>query len=107
MKKATIILLFFSLFMLVSCDETDNQPLKLQGLVFGTTYNIIYYDSDIDYSREINQLFTEINQSISTYIDTGYESNDNFELATANQVTLESTKLSGGLSFSLPHIFLE
>ena len=77
MKKATIILLFFSLFTLVSCDETDNQPLKLQGLVFGTTYNLIYYDSDIDYSREINQLFTEINQSISTYIDSSYVSRIN------------------------------
>ena len=69
MKKDIFVLLFFSLFVLVSCKEANNEPVKLQGLVFGTTYNIIYYDTKTNFSKEINQLFDDVNHSISTYID--------------------------------------
>ena len=69
MKKDTFVLLFCSLFVLISCKEANNEPVKLQGLIFGTTYNIIYYDAKIDFSQEINQLFDDVNHSISTYID--------------------------------------
>lgn len=69
MKKASIILLFSSLFMFFSCKETANPPVKLQGFVFGTTYNIIYYETNTNFNQEINQLFEDVNQSISTYID--------------------------------------
>ena len=47
-----------------------NEPVKLQGQVFGTTYSIIYYDISKNFDTEINQLFDEINQSTSTYIPT-------------------------------------
>ena len=70
MKKAFFIFLFSSLFTLTSCKNEINTPIKLQGFVFGTSYNIIYYDVGISFEEEIIQLFEDINNSISTYIPT-------------------------------------
>ena len=70
MKKAFFIFLFSSLFTLISCNKETNTPIKLQGFVFGTSYNIIYYDVGISFEEEIIQLFEDINNSISTYIPT-------------------------------------
>ena len=70
MKKAFIIFLFSSLFTLISCKNEINTPIKLQGFVFGTSYNIIYYDVGISFEEEIIQLFEDVNNSISTYIPT-------------------------------------
>ncbi|MEN8856729.1 MAG: FAD:protein FMN transferase [Flavobacteriaceae bacterium] len=72
MKKTLLLLLIASFFAFISCNEkiTNNEPVKLQGQVFGTTYSIIYYDISKNFDTEINQLFDEINQSISTYIPT-------------------------------------
>ena len=70
MKKAFFIFLFSSLFTLISCKNEINTPIKLQGFVFGTSYNIIYYDVGISFEEEIIQLFEDINNSISTYIPT-------------------------------------
>ena len=70
MKKAFFIFLFSSLFTLISCKNEINTPIKLQGFVFGTSYNIIYYDVGISFEEEIIQLFEDVNNSISTYIPT-------------------------------------
>lgn len=70
MKKAFFIFLFSSLFTLISCNKEINTPIKLQGFVFGTSYNIIYYDVGISFEEEIIQLFEDMNNSISTYIPT-------------------------------------
>ena len=61
MKKAFFIFLFSSLFTLTSCKNEINTPIKLQGFVFGTSYNIIYYDVGISFEEEIIQLFEDIN----------------------------------------------
>ncbi|MCK8481242.1 FAD:protein FMN transferase [Psychroserpens algicola] len=68
--KQVYVLLVFSLFF-VSCKNDQKSSIakntKLSGPVFGTSYSAIY-DSEIDYSRQFDSLFTVINQSMSTYI---------------------------------------
>ena len=59
---------FFILFF--SCDREISNPIQLTGLVFGTTYNIIYYDATVRFDKEINQLFEKINKEVSTYLPT-------------------------------------
>ncbi len=63
---------FLLLLILTSCakEAQSNEPVRLQGAVFGTTYSIIYYDVETNLKPEIQQLFTDINQSLSTYIPT-------------------------------------
>ena len=68
MKKAFYVFLLSSLFTFTSCNNEIDTPIKLQGLVFGTTYNIIYYDVAVNFEDDINQLFDEVNQSTSTYM---------------------------------------
>lgn len=70
MKKKLFLILFSSFFFFLSCkkDSINTTPVKLQGLVFGTSYSIIYYDEPTNFNEEINQLFDEVNQSTSTYI---------------------------------------
>ena len=70
MKKLFFIFLISSLFIIVSCHKESVAPVKLQGFVFGTSYNIIYYVVGISFEEEIIQLFEDINNSISTYIPT-------------------------------------
>jgi len=50
------------------CLSCHNEPknTKLRGVVFGTSYAIIY-DSDINYQRQCDSLFNVINNSMSTY----------------------------------------
>ncbi len=56
-------------FLFFSCKkENQTEPIQLFGNVFGTTYNIIYFDSNKNFSKEINSLFDQVNQSTSTYI---------------------------------------
>lgn len=56
-----------------SCKEATKKESKntknttLSGPVFGTTFSIIY-DSEINYSKQIDSLFQVVNQSMSTYI---------------------------------------
>ncbi|WP_238320895.1 FAD:protein FMN transferase [Neotamlana nanhaiensis] len=42
--------------------------MKLHGAVFGTTYSIIY-DSEVDFSMQLDSLFARINNSLSNYQD--------------------------------------
>jgi thiamine biosynthesis lipoprotein len=68
---------FLTFFLLVSiafnsCQNKSNtnEPIRLQGSVFGTTYSIIYYDVNTNFDEKIQQLFAAVNQSLSTYIPT-------------------------------------
>jgi len=71
MKQFSIIVLV--LMVLFSCKDQvktevqNTQNTKLSGPVFGTAYSVIY-DSEIDYTKQFDSLFTLVNQSMSTYI---------------------------------------
>ena len=58
--------LFFFLLFINSC--SDLRKTGLTGLIYGTTYNIQFYSSSYeDYSAEIDSIFNEIDNSMSTY----------------------------------------
>ena len=65
MKKIIVLLL-----ILVSCKQEQTLHKNVtSGDVFGTYYNIQFFDTkDVDYSRQYDSLFSEINKSMSTYI---------------------------------------
>ncbi|MGB1268302.1 MAG: FAD:protein FMN transferase [Flavobacteriaceae bacterium] len=65
MKK--IILLFL---LCISCkQESKLQKNKTSGEVFGTYYNIQFFDDKpVDFSKQYDSLFAVINKSMSTYI---------------------------------------
>ena len=65
-----VVLLLFIGFQSCKKEVKQNEPVRLQGNVFGTTYSIIYYDINTDFDSEIQDLFSEFNQSLSTYIPT-------------------------------------
>jgi len=68
MKRIVILVLL----VLVSCKQ-EEIPVKnmVSGEVFGTYYNIQFFDDEkIDYSKQYDSLFLEINKSTSTYIPT-------------------------------------
>ena len=68
MKKIAILFLL----TLISCKE-QNKPINnfTSGEVFGTYYNIQFFDNnELDYSKQYDSLFTEINKSMSTYVAT-------------------------------------
>jgi len=68
MKRFVILVLL----ILISCKQ-DETPVKniVSGEVFGTHYNIQFFDKEkIDYSKQYDSLFFEINKSTSTYITT-------------------------------------
>ncbi|MET2985909.1 FAD:protein FMN transferase [Aureibaculum conchae] len=66
------IVAFLVIFVILcSCRDDDKrtEPLKLQGLAFGTTYNITYFDKGhIDFTKSMDSLFYLVNKSMSTYI---------------------------------------
>ncbi|MFP4845253.1 FAD:protein FMN transferase [Winogradskyella sp. PE311] len=69
MKKLRFVLIAMTL---VCCKQETKQPklIKLSGPVFGTGFNIQYYsEQETDYLVEINNLFDEVNQSLSTYLE--------------------------------------
>ena len=65
MKRLLIFVL--TLVIIVACD-TESTNTKISGLVFGTSYSIIY-DSGINYQQQVDSLFYVMNRSMSTYID--------------------------------------
>ncbi len=65
MRKA--LLFVFTILFLVACKE-ESENSKVSGLVFGTSYSIIY-DSEMNYQRQFDSLFYDINRSMSTYIE--------------------------------------
>ena len=62
MKKIVL----FIFLGLISCKNSIKQQ-RNSGGVFGTTYSIIY-DSNEDFQKEFEQIFNDINHSMSTYI---------------------------------------
>jgi len=68
MKK--IVILF--LLVLVSCKEQSKSINNFtSGEVFGTYYNIQFFDNkELDYSKQYDSLFYEVNKSMSTYVST-------------------------------------
>ena len=61
--KNYLILVFITFF---SC--TELKKTSLNGLIFGTSYNIQFYSSgNSNYSNEILDIFNEIDMSMSTY----------------------------------------
>ena len=67
MKK--LVLLFL---ICISCKQENKLQKSLSsGEVFGTYYNIQFFDTKVvDYSKQYDSLFSEINKSMSTYIPT-------------------------------------
>lgn len=59
-------LTFLVLLLFISCQDNTSQQ-RNSGAVFGTTYTIIY-DSSENFQDEFNQIFDDINRSMSTYI---------------------------------------
>jgi len=59
-------LTFFVLLLFISCQDNTSQQ-RNSGAVFGTTYTIIY-DSSENFQDEFDQIFDDINRSMSTYI---------------------------------------
>ena len=72
MRKIIVLLIFGCFFITTSCkkEAKTKEPIRLGGNVFGTTYSISYYDVSTNFDKEINELFTKINKSLSTYIPT-------------------------------------
>jgi len=62
MKKITVLLICFFVF---SCVKKPKN-IKLSGLIFGTSYSVIY-DSEVNYDKQFDSLFYVINKSMSTY----------------------------------------
>jgi len=67
-QRSIISLLFF--ISLHSCKENKpSEALQLEGLAFGTTFHITYFDEEQrDVSKSMDSLFYLINKSLSTYI---------------------------------------
>ena len=66
MKK--ILLGIFFLITFFSC-ESEPKNIKINGPVFGTTYNIQYYSGDDEnFKKQFDELFKSVNESMSTYI---------------------------------------
>ncbi len=66
-KQYTIVLLLVS-FFITSCKTKEKEEyIKLRGDIFGTTYSIIYENSN-NYQEEVNIIFNNFNNSLSTYI---------------------------------------
>lgn len=59
-------LTFLVLLLFISCQDNISQQ-RNSGAVFGTTYTVIY-DSSENLQDEFDQIFQDINRSMSTYI---------------------------------------
>jgi len=72
MKILKVFIILTLIFTTSSCKKNEEkQPAKLKGLAFGTTFHIIYYDTDNrDFTKQIDSLFHKVNKSLSTYIST-------------------------------------
>ena len=65
------IILFLVFFLALSSCKDDQalESVKLEGLAFGTTFHITYFDAnENNFSKSIDSLFNSINKSLSTYI---------------------------------------
>ncbi|SEE20655.1 thiamine biosynthesis lipoprotein [Tenacibaculum sp. MAR_2010_89] len=70
MLKKSFYLSTLVLFVLFGCSEKKQKEIvKLEGVVFGTTYHITYLDKT-NYQKSIDSLFNLVNNSLSTYMPT-------------------------------------
>lgn len=70
MLKKSFYISILVLFVLFGCDEKEDKKIvKLEGVVFGTTYHITYLD-EVNHQKSIDSLFGLVNKSLSTYIPT-------------------------------------
>ena len=71
MKLQKIIVFITVLLILLACNqEKKNSDFTLKGHVFGTTYKITYFNTNVNYQKSLDSLFFLINKSTSTYIST-------------------------------------
>jgi thiamine biosynthesis lipoprotein len=71
MKLQKIIAFITVLLILLACNqEKKNSKFTLKGHVFGTTYKITYFNTNVNYQKSLDSLFFLINKSTSTYIST-------------------------------------
>ena len=88
-------LIFFITFLFMSCQNEIVQQ-RNSGAVFGTTYSIIY-DSSEHFKDEFEQIFQDINQSMSTYIPNSIISkvnkNKTTKIDTQFRTVFETSKL--------------
>ncbi|MBL4656212.1 MAG: FAD:protein FMN transferase [Bacteroidia bacterium] len=55
----------------LSCGQPEHSYIKIAGPTMGTAYNISYFDSKgVNYKSQIDSFLIEINNSLSTYIET-------------------------------------
>ena len=95
-------LFLFFLFNLLACSGSGSEVLKFNGLTMGTTYSIKIitnneYPEKTQIQAEIDQILTDINQAMSTYID-------NSELSILNQTkNTDWQTLSDELFYVIEH----
>jgi len=74
MKAVTIPLYFCIAFLLTSCAEKPKEVIMRAntGFALGTTYSVQYeiFNDEVDYANDIENVFHEVNQSISAYLPT-------------------------------------
>ena len=68
--KNLLVILTVSIVLLSCAKEEKQQDFVLKGVVFGTTYKIVYLNSSINYQKSIDSLFYLVNKSTSTYLPT-------------------------------------
>lgn len=67
------LLVLLACFAFISCKENPKKEIQnienttLSGPIFGTSFKVIY-NSEINFSKQIDSLFQVVNQSMSTYI---------------------------------------
>jgi len=62
-------LIFLAILFLISCVDTKLKYQKLSGEAFGTTYNIIYKDSqNRNFEKQFDSLIYVVNKSMSIYL---------------------------------------
>lgn len=67
--KRIITLLLLVIFFNACTENQKGEIVKLEGLAFGTTYHITYFNQNqINYTKSIDSLFNLVNKSMSTYI---------------------------------------
>lgn len=74
MKAVTVPLYLCIAFLLTSCVEKPKDVIMRAntGFALGTTYSVQYevFNDEVDYSNDIENVFHEVNQSISAYLPT-------------------------------------
>ena len=53
--------------LILSCASNESKNTKISGLVFGTSYNVVY-NSPKNYKKEFDSIFKVLNTSLSTYL---------------------------------------